>query len=158
MKERCRREIEELHHFFEEWFTGGIERSDAAWRRLEGVLGAEFELICPRGNRTGRESLLDTLGAAHGSRVPGTFRIQVNGYRGRSPGPGLWLATYEEWQVVEGETNGRLSTALFGERAETPNRVEWLHLHETAISSQPSAFSREDQRPPGSRARSPADS
>jgi len=140
MNKRCRREIEELHRFFEEWFTGGVDPADAAWHRVEGVLGAEFEMICPRGNRTGREALLKSLRAAHGTRASGTFRIQVKGCRGRSPGPGLWLATYEEWQVVEGGTNGRLSTALFGERAGPPNGVEWLHLHETAIRSPLSAI------------------
>ncbi|MHC4933520.1 MAG: DUF4440 domain-containing protein, partial [Planctomycetota bacterium] len=70
MKERCRREIEELHHFFEEWFTGAIDRADAAWLRLESVLSAEFERICPRGNRAGRAALLDALRAAHGRKAP----------------------------------------------------------------------------------------
>jgi hypothetical protein len=103
------------------------------------VLSAEFERICPRGNRAGRAALLDALRAAHGRKAPGAFRIEVRDCRGRSPGPGFWLATYEEWQAVEGETSGRLSTALFRERAGTRNGVEWLHVHETAIRSPLSA-------------------
>jgi hypothetical protein len=46
----------------------------------------------------------------------------------------MLLATYEEWQVIEGETRGRLSTALFRNREGTPNGIEWVHLHETWMS------------------------
>jgi hypothetical protein len=36
---------------------------------------------------------------------------------------------------MEGESRGRLSTALFRERDDTPNGVEWLHVHEVWIEN-----------------------
>ena len=43
----------------------------------------------------------------------------------------LALATYEEWQEIDGKINARLSTVLLRAKADAPNGVEWLHVHET---------------------------
>jgi hypothetical protein len=45
--------------------------------------------------------------------------------------PQLALTTYEEWQEIEGKVTARVSTAVFKQKANTPNGVEWLHVHET---------------------------
>ena len=42
----------------------------------------------------------------------------------------MGLVRYEEWQTSPGETNGRISTALFAPHREE-GRVEWQYLHET---------------------------
>ena len=43
----------------------------------------------------------------------------------------LHLLRYQEWQERDGRSTGRLSSAVFRDRHDAPNAVEWLHLHET---------------------------
>jgi hypothetical protein len=43
----------------------------------------------------------------------------------------LCLVTYEEWQHLSGTASGRISSAWFRARSDTPHGVEWLHVHET---------------------------
>ena len=40
------------------------------------------------------------------------------------------MVVYEEWQEIEGEARGRLSTAVLQRCEGTPNGLEWLHVHE----------------------------
>ena len=126
MDDRCRAEVEQLHFFFEGWMGGTLEADPETFRRLGDVLAPEFEMISPGGERTTRDELVAGLMPAHGP-----FRIRIANYRGRSLSKEMHLITYEEWQVIDGETRGRLSTALLRNRKGTPNGVEWVHLHET---------------------------
>ena len=130
MDDRCRREVEELHRFFADWFTGALADDDAAFARLGAALADDFEIVSPDGRTTARQALLTGLRRAHRSRGPG-FRIRVDGYRGRQLSPELLLATYQEWHEDGAERRGRLSSALFGRRSDGPNGVTWLHVHET---------------------------
>jgi hypothetical protein len=43
----------------------------------------------------------------------------------------ILLVTYEEWQQSGDQTTARLSTALFRDKPDAPNGLEWLHVHET---------------------------
>ena len=133
MDDRCRTEVEQLHVFFVGWMGGTIEADPGAFRRLDDVLAAEFEMVSPDGEQITRDQLVAGLMAAHGVHAGRTrpFRIRITNYRGLSLSNDMHLATYEEWQVIDGETRGRLSTALFRNRKGTPNGVEWVHLHET---------------------------
>ncbi len=126
----CRREIEDLHAFFEDWFAGRPARDGEAFGRVEAALAEGFQLVGPDGVRHVRDELLAGLRAAHGTRAGG-FRIWTRAARSRPLAEGLHLAVYEEWQELAGVERGRLSTALFREREDGPNGVEWLHVHET---------------------------
>jgi len=136
MDDRCRAEVEQLHEFFTGWMGGTLEADPGTFHRLDDALAAEFEMISPDGLLIGREQLTAGLMAAHGVHAGRTrpFRIIVTNYRGRSLGKHLHLSTYEEWQVIDGETRRRVSTALFRDREGAPNGVEWVHLHETWMS------------------------
>jgi hypothetical protein len=129
MEARCQTEIIELHAFFERWFTGRVESSEAQLTRVAEVLAPDFRLISPRGVVDTRGPLLAAIRRAHGARR--RCRIWIEDCRCRTLGPGLCLATYQEWQEIEGETTARLSTAIFRPRPDAPNGIEWVHLHET---------------------------
>lgn len=132
MLESCRREIRELHAFFQGWFRGELEDSDASYARFGDVLASDFEIVSPEGRRTPRRDLVAALRTTHGKDAP-TARIWTQSERIRPIGDGLWLATYEEWQEQSGSETRRISSALFRGRTDTPNGVEWLHVHETWI-------------------------
>lgn len=130
MEQSARAEIAELHQFFEDWFNGAIEDSDASFARLEKALDSDFELIGPEGRAHSRDSLLVGLRSAHGKWAAAPGRIWIENVRLLRAGDELLLVSYEEWQEVGGETEVRLSSVLFGADPAAPLGLSWLHLHE----------------------------
>lgn len=126
-----RREIEELHEFFADWIGGAVERSPEAFGRLERALAEAFSFITPSAELLDREAVLGAVRDAHGTR-PG-LRIRIRRPRLLHAAADYLVATYEEWQEVEGERTGRLSTVVFRSRSTAPNGLSWLHVHETRI-------------------------
>lgn len=123
----CRREIEDLHGFFEGWFTG--ERDD--FERVERALAPGFEMVTPEGARLGRAAILDSVRDSHGRNDPGEFEIEVRNAERLADLGEHALVRYEEHQrTPDGETS-RISTALFREDESAPHGVAWVDLHET---------------------------
>jgi len=128
------REIEDLHRFFQDWFHGAAMQRPETLARFGDVMAADFEIIGPGGQATPRAALIQAIDKAHAVHRDIGFRIWIEDIRVRSLGPGLWLATYQEWQQEAVTRRGRLSTAVFQERAGAPNGVVWRHVHETWLS------------------------
>lgn len=133
IKKRLETEIVALHQFFEGWFTGRLANTDENYRRFSDVVSKDFEIISPEGTSRARTGMIDGLRQTHGnwSNTEKPGRIWIQNVRSRVVGERFYIATYEEWQQENGVARGRLSTALFRERADAPNGVEWLHVHET---------------------------
>ena len=133
METTCKKEIIELHTFFEEWFNGAIEQTRTNFRRLENVLDSNFTLITPSGIKQSREELIPLLWEAAGSRVnkESPLDIWIENYLFKQLGSDLYLVTYEEWQKDEKRKRGRLSTAIFKKEMNEYNNLLWLHVHET---------------------------
>lgn len=134
MDDAGRREVEELHRFFEDWFSGRCEATDAAFARFERVLADDFEIVTPDGAVLDRTTILDAVRGGHGS---GPMRIWIEKYRARSTDGGLHLATYEEWQTRDDVTRGRLSTVLFRAGPGGDDEMQWVHVHETWLPDGP---------------------
>ena len=131
MERDCALEVVELHQFLQDWMTGASPRTADAYARLAEVLADGFTLINPRGVANERGALMAELEGAHGVHADEGFRIWIDNPLSRHQLGDFALVTYEEWQQLAGKTSARLSTALFRRRRRLPNRVEWLHLHET---------------------------
>ena len=129
MENRCQQEIVELHQFFQDWFTGVLLADDAAFARFSQVLGDTFIIISPDGRALSRNPLLESLRGMHGAHKG--QRIWIENVQLRHQADNLALVTYEEWQEVAENKTGRLSTVLFQVKPDTPNGLEWLHVHET---------------------------
>jgi len=132
MKKRCRDEVVQLHRFFQDWFNAALPPTDEAFRRFESVMAERFMIISPNGVLSERTELVERLREAHGiwrqNSRPG--RIWIENLQVRHTVGSQAMMLYEEWQEIEGETRGRLSTAVLQRRDGTPNGVEWLHVHE----------------------------
>ena len=126
------REIEELHIFFEAWFRAEIEPDESGFSRVAGVLASEFCIVTPAGELIERDALLENLRAAHGKRAG--VRLRIEDVRPRFAAGGIVVATYIEVQEEEQSATRRLSTVVFAEKPGKPNRLEWLHVHETWLS------------------------
>ena len=133
MQAQCQREVVELHGFLVHWMTATVPRSAAAFARFADVLADGFALISPRGELTERRALLRELEGAYGAHRADDFefRVEVRNFRHRRTDGKLCLVTYEEWQHLSSTATGRLSSAWFRARSDTPHGVEWLYVHET---------------------------
>lgn len=134
MRKQCRNEVEQLHMFFQDWFTGAVEDTDDNFARVAGVLADDFFLMSPRGERFDRAGILALVREHHARRRPDAFRLWVDDVAVRLVEGPLCLATYREHQDIEGETTCRFSSALFRACPDAPNRVEWVHLQETWVT------------------------
>jgi hypothetical protein len=131
--EQCTDEVESLHAFFELWFLGELPQTRAALDRFSGVLAAEFRMIQPSGLTRSRDGITTDVFDAHG--VHDDVTIETSAFEPRHVGSDSCLGTYEEWQSVGEDETGRVATVLFRRAADTPNGVEWVHLHETWLES-----------------------
>ena len=129
MKEVCRKEVNDLHQFFEDWVSGALPKTEESYARVQQALSDDFAIVGPDGRLTQRDPLLNGLYAAHLGRP--NFRIWIENYQLHPQLGELAIVTYEEWQEIEGEVTARLSTAVFQQDAAAPNGVRWLHVHET---------------------------
>ena len=128
-EDRCRTEVDELHRFFQEWFSGVVPNTEESLARFRNVLADEFQIISPAGLALEKSPILDTVRSGYG-REPDA-KIWIENHRHRMTIGGLSVVTYEEWQESTDGKRGRLSTALLQASENTPNDVQWLHVHET---------------------------
>jgi hypothetical protein len=128
--DRPQLEVVNLHRFFQEWLAGRLADRDSVFERCALAMAPQFELITPSGERFDRSALCASLRGANGSRGP-DFKLWVDGMVTRPIAGGVHLVTYEEWQMLDGATRGRLSSALLADSAAAPDGIEWWHVHET---------------------------
>ena len=133
MEEQCRREVLELHRFFQDWFNAARPDEDASFARFEKVLAADFEIIGPGGELVNRDTVLQAVRGGHGRDPERKFRIEIRNMESRTVADGVVLVTYEEHQADATGTRAWLSSAVFRMRAEMPNGVEWVHVQETFL-------------------------
>ena len=125
---RIRAEIEDLHVFFVDWFTGKAPKTQLESRFLSSM-DADMVFVSPEGDRLSRTDLTVGFEGAHGGNPD--FRIAIRDVEVHREIGDLVLATYTEWQRGSKrsgrEQSGRLTTVLMTRNA--PHR--WLHVHET---------------------------
>jgi hypothetical protein len=131
LAERAEKEVTELHAFFEAWFNGTVENTDAVYARLTDVLADGFAIIGPAGNLTERAELVDGLRAGYAPEGTEPIRLWIEGFQLRHELGDTVVVTYQEWQQRGSDKRGRLSTAVLHERPGTPNGLEWIHVHST---------------------------
>ncbi len=128
IESHCRKEVAELHAFFQQWFTGELPETAEAFDRFASVMAAGFHIVSPAGRIMQRDRILD---AVRGGYRSGPVKIWIKNHTHRLTLGDLALVTYEEWQSSGDETRGRLSSALLRVKAGLLNDLQWLHVHET---------------------------
>jgi len=131
LHDAVRVEIESLHAFFVQWFSGVAPRDDATL--VQGFTRRftdDFVLIPPAGTRLGARQLGDGLERGHGSNPE--FRVAIRRVELRLETADLVIATYEEWQrnakASTPPDNGRVATVVFLRQGDG---LRWQHIHET---------------------------
>jgi hypothetical protein len=122
-------EVERLHRFFQEWFNGELDDTDAVFAAFESALAEGFHIITPDGQVLSRAEILAMVRGFRGGWQ--NSRIWIKECKLRAELGPVALVTYEEWQDVAGEVKGRLSSALFDLGDGRDDSLRWLHVHET---------------------------
>lgn len=125
----CRAEIERLHDAFVAWYTATVE--EGSFDRIGDALGPDFEMVTPDEDRVGRAAVLDSIREQYGRDAPGAFDIEISNVERRDATDERATVRYEEWQAVDGETTGRVSTVSFRVDPTAPGGLLWLDVHET---------------------------
>jgi hypothetical protein len=139
--DRFQKEIDRLHDFFVQWFTGSMERSDQSFlEQMDRFMHSQFHLINPQGVLTPRGPLIEALKGAYGCRQGQVFRIECKHVQVVSydKDGSTYLVMYEEWQQVQETLTARIVSAWFQEEKGNNNDDEkvdsvlkWRHVHET---------------------------
>ena len=136
MRTLVEQEIRELHAFFRAWYRGTIEDTDSAFSRVEKVLASEFTLITSDGYTMPREQLLPLLRGEHAQRPEIEMRvdqIELRLVSGEIVDGGIALVTYQEHGVTANGARSTLISALLRVNPDTPNGLEWVHIHEVGL-------------------------
>jgi len=122
-------EVVQLHHFFQEWFNGDISLNDRIFSRLSDTLDPEFIMITPDGKHLNQRTVLESVRVGYGKREG--MQIWIKNVTLHHQIGKVVIATYEEWQDIDGRITTRISSAIFTSKPGNPNSIYWLHLHET---------------------------
>jgi len=125
----CRTEVEGLHEFFVDWFTG--ESPPEGFERVGDALAPEFSRVDPDGNQQDRETILASIEDTHDAYGPDEFDIDIRNLRVSESGASFALVQYEEWQTSSDGENGRISSALLRPASAAPSGLAWVSLQET---------------------------
>ena len=136
LESNVREEVERIHRFFVDWFSGAVPESDFE-TQLVSRLDPNFVIVPPDGALMEFDALVPGLRQGYGSNPD--FRIAIRNLRVRHVSQDHVIATYEEWQrnarSSASPNNGRISTAIFT----NTDPLIWLHIHETRLPEDVSA-------------------
>ena len=130
LEDQARSEIEALHEFFVDWFSGALPKES-----FDSIFLPRFSedvvFIPPAGHQLGYEGLVDAIRGRYATNPD--FRIAIRNVRLRHDLADHLVVTYEEWQrnalASTPPDNGRVSTVIF----EKGDQLRWLHIHETWV-------------------------
>lgn len=126
----CNKEIERLHRFWVDWFTGQLEESpNVLEEHATGRFSDDFSMVNPLGRLVSKPQLVIGLNHAYNTH-PADFEIHIHNVQVlQNLTEDLKLVSYEEWQRTGNKTTARRSTALLRIVEETT--IEWKWVHET---------------------------
>jgi type 2A phosphatase activator TIP41 len=134
----CQKEVERLHQFFVDWFTGKLEQTpEHLEEHCTGRFSDDFCMVNPLGRLLSKTQLVTGLTHAYNSHLDGNvFEIHIHNCQvlqnlpsGAAEAGQLKLVSYEEWQRTGTKITARRSTALL--HFLVNDKIEWKYVHET---------------------------
>ncbi len=130
----CTAEIIRLHKVLEVWTRGTVANTDQEFATFADVLDPGLTLINPDGEMESRDKIVKRFRSCHGARAGQGFSIEIADIAMLYDLEDRALVSYREHWLSHGERKSTiLATALLGHRDGPPNKITWLHLHETWV-------------------------
>lgn len=134
MVAKCKKEVFDLHRYFQDWFRGDIANNSGNQQRLSNSFDPLCELVTPNGS-------IDSFDAINGRfmeayKVFPDAKVWIDGFVPMSVTEDRVLVKYKEWREIDGVTTVRMSSCLFSKEDTAPNGVKWLYIHETWLDKQ----------------------
>ena len=128
IEQAVRKEIEDIHVFFVEWFTGSASK-DSYDERFVARFDPAAIFVGPDGVLLEYEMLMEGMRGAYGCNPD--FRIAIRDVVVRYESDKQVIASYTEWQMnavnAERSNNGRQTTAVLAK----DEKFSWLCVQET---------------------------
>ncbi len=128
LEQSAREEIDSLHVFFEDWFSGRCTKGSFT-EEFSTRFNPDFKLIPPAGTLLNLEQLSSAIRNSYATNP--VFHIQIRNVTLQRVFADHMLVTYEEWQrnalASTSPNNGRIASVIF----KISQPLEWLHIHET---------------------------
>ncbi len=136
LEARLYAEVEAVHAFIADWFTGGSAKDQRTFdESLTHRFSPDMQNIQPNGRVRTKEELLQTIFDGHGANRAFTIAIRDFRLLSVSSNCDVAIATYVEDQRNAKNTvppdNLRRSTVVF-RIADDAKKITWQHIHETA--------------------------
>lgn len=118
-------EIERLHEFFEDWFSGVKSRSIV---EFADSLDEAFFIVSPGGDVSDKAQIVE---AVENHRGAWPIEIQIENVHIRREDGELLIGTYEEHQSRATQSAVMVSTVGLAADATRPGGFRWLFVHES---------------------------
>nr|ABB80136.1 sucrose-phosphatase 1 [Ginkgo biloba] len=124
-------EIVEFYLISERWRRAEVEDSDDLFQKLKSVIDPNCSLIHPWGVEENLFTSIDVLRKCYGDQKGKRFRIWIDRIHPLKIASDTWLVTFDKWELIEQERRCCITTAVMKAKPDAPNRLLWLHIHET---------------------------
>lgn len=143
----CQKEVERLHKFFADWFTGVAKKDpEVLERECTGRFSDDFAMVNPLGTLLSKAQLVTGLNQAHKSHPDADFEIHIHNCQIlQNLSKELKLVSYEEWQRTGERTTARRSTALLKLPTEEGEDIQWKYVHESWLDGKGPKEKKSDQ-------------
>ena len=145
MESSCEQEVIRIHQFFVDWLNGTIPNNfDIFQQQCGSILASDLHYIKPNGTVVQHDALVQQLRQGHGTKQGRFFDMEIHNLQVLPHHGDVCLVLYQEWHYGQKQDDNddnassllndkRQCTALFRRSTDTPNGVEWIHIHETSI-------------------------
>ncbi len=127
--EKYKKEIEELHRFFVEWYTGILKNSEEHFSRFKDVMAGTVHFVGTDGSVADKNDLLNWIKQAWAGYATGEFNIKIKEFKLMHETKETALVSYQEWQNFRGKTLILVSSVLLSKTENRYNNLEWQHIH-----------------------------
>ena len=159
MEEKVKKEVVDLHQFFEDWFNGTIdeENKQNAFKTFTSRFDLNFSMDSPTSTGLNYQAVMNFIESAYQSTMNTGFKIEIKNVKVLNVNQDLKediieklnlsqenidvkdkmliFVAYEEWQENDTKTkntgdNHMLYSLLMEKTFSSPNGLKWRRLHE----------------------------
>lgn len=124
-------EIVKFYLLFERWHRAEVENSEHVIQKLENICDPTAVIVHPFGVELSLHDSIKQLRQFYGDQKGKHFRVWVDRVSASKIGSDGWLVKFDKWELIDGEQQCCLTTAVLNVKPETPSGFILSHVHQT---------------------------